>query len=99
MIMVPAFSRRYKLSCAQIKDSDQPSLIRFVDGCSMSSKGSKVFSDVKLRLLSDFLNAKTDLNLHSGHSLNYFQPCADPEGEKGGLDPPTRKITKKYRVF
>ena len=63
-------SKRYKLACAPIKDSDQPallrSLIRVFDGCSMGSQGSNVSSGRKLRLV------KVCLCTDSFESLGYL---------------------------
>ena len=63
-------SKRYKLACVPIKDSDQPahlhSLIRVFNGHSMGSQSPHVSSGRKPRLKSDCADAQTDLNLHLG---------------------------------
>ena len=50
----PVSSKRHKLACAPIEDSDQPAhlrcLIRVVDGRSMGSQRPNVSSGEKLRL-------------------------------------------------
>ena len=69
-------SKRKKLACAPIKDSDQPvhphSLIRVFDGRSVSSQGSNVGSVGILRLQSDCVDAQTDLNLSYPHKLSFI---------------------------
>ena len=44
-------AKRFKLTCAPIKDTYQPVLIRVFHGCSMGSHASNVFSDRKQRLI------------------------------------------------
>ena len=48
-------SKRYRLACVPIEDSDQPaylfSLIRVIDRCSLGSQGSIVSSGGKVRLM------------------------------------------------
>ena len=54
LLIEPVSSKRYKLACAPIEDSDQPAqmrrLIRVFDGRSMGSQGFSVSSGGKLRL-------------------------------------------------
>ena len=63
----PMFSKRFKLTCAPIKDSDEHahpySLIKVSDRQYIDSQGSNVASGGKLRLKSDCRDAQTDLNL------------------------------------
>ena len=64
-------SKRYKLACALIEDSDQPvhqhSLIRVFGGRSVGSQGSNNSSGGKLRLRLDCADAQTDLILRCMH--------------------------------
>ena len=63
----PDSSKRYKLACSPIKDSDQPahscSLIRVFDWRSTCSQGSNEFPGWKLKLWSGCTDAQTDLSL------------------------------------
>ena len=60
----PMSSKRYKLACAHIEDSDQTarprSLIRAIDGRSMGCQGSNVSTGRKYSLYSDCADAQSD---------------------------------------
>ena len=72
----PVSSKRYKLACAHIEDSDQTaqmrSLIRAYDWRSMGSQGSNGSEGGKLRFRLDYVDAQTgfESSLHAHANLN-----------------------------